>query len=219
MVIFYILLVISVLGVATVLLLLRKEEKEEDRLLPKIPIPLINPALGSEATLPSEGRIIEQEISLTAQRDQWMEKYQRLDKLFQEESAALTKAEELLQAEVNNRKGFNKLKDILEKELKDAKDKTRITQVELNASQAEGERYKERINYLEEKVTRLEKAIFAKEEEMTSLLKSLKANHAGVVTTTAPEDSALGLAGGGALPKSLTKLPLPSDSPISEKKE
>ena len=122
-----------------------------------------------------EEKKIEQEIDLTAQLEEWNGKYERLDKLFKEKSAALEKAEESLRNELNNRKEFNKVKDILEKELREAKDKARNIHTELSAAKAEAEGNKKRTNQLEEKVTKLEKALLGKDDEITALAKRLEA--------------------------------------------
>ncbi|MBI5415640.1 MAG: hypothetical protein HZA29_02380 [Candidatus Omnitrophica bacterium] len=133
-----------------------------------------------------EEKRIEQEIDLTARLEEWKEKYGRLDKIFQEKSAALAKNEELLQAELNNRKEFNKFKDMLEKDLKDARDKARTVQVELNGTRAEAESYKKRVNQSEEKVTKMEKALLAKDDEIAGLVKRLETKPAPPVEATVP---------------------------------
>ncbi len=120
-----------------------------------------------------EEKRIEAEIGLTSQLNELKEKYELLDRLFKEKSSALEKSEESLQNELKNRKEFNKVKDILEKELKDTKDKARNVQAEMNASQAEAESDQKRINQLEEKVTKLEKTMIAKEDEISDLRKRL----------------------------------------------
>lgn len=100
-----------------------------------------------------EKKQIETEMDLTAQLSALQEKYDQLDKLFKEKSQALEAAEESVQNELKNRKEFNKVKDLLEKELKDTKDKARNTQVEL---------------------TSLEKNILAKDDEINNLVKRLQ---------------------------------------------
>ena len=61
-----------------------------------------------------------------------------------------------LKNELNNRKEFNKIKDILEKDLREAKDRARNVQLELNAAKTEAEESKKRIDQLEDKVTKME---------------------------------------------------------------
>ena len=128
---------------------------------------------GPQLTAAEEKRI-EQEIDFAARLEEWKEKCERLDKLLQEKSAAFVKNEELLAVEVNNRKEVNKLKDMLEKELKDAREKARVIQVELNASRVEAESYKKRVNQLEEKITKMEKALLAKDDDIAGLVKRLE---------------------------------------------
>ncbi|MBI5024637.1 MAG: hypothetical protein HZC18_06540 [Candidatus Omnitrophica bacterium] len=136
----------------------------------------------------AEEKKIEQEIDLAARSEEWKEKYERLNKLFNEKSAALTKSEESLQNELSNRKEFNKLKDMLEKELREAKDKARNVQVELNAARTEAEGSKKRIAQLEEKIIKMEKAILEKDDEVADLAKRLQAAVSiRPVTAAAPE--------------------------------
>lgn len=151
------------------------------------------PAARGGALSADEEKKIEQEIDLAARLEEWEEKYERLDKLFNEKSAALAKSEESLRNELNNRKEFNKVKDILEKELKDHKDKARNIQVELTAAMAESEGYKKRITQMEEKVAKLEKTVMGKEHEAAELSKRLQQSAAGApgVTAAPPESKIL----------------------------
>ena len=152
------------------------------------PAPKKREVFSQEAKLPAdEEKKIEQEISFSAQVEEWKEKYERLDKFFSEKSMALEKCEESLKGELNNRKEFNKVKDILEKELKEAKDKTRGIQAEWNAAKAEAEGHKKRINQLEEKVAKAEKAVLGKDDEIADLNRRLKAaSSASAVIVAAP---------------------------------
>ena len=118
-----------------------------------------------------EEKHIEEEIDLTLQFHELKEKYERLDSLFKEKSSELEKAQRSLETELRTRKEFNKVKDILEKELKDVKDRTHNLQIELISAKTEAEGYQKRINQLETKVTQLEKEILQKEEAMEELLK------------------------------------------------
>ena len=136
----------------------------------------------------AEEKKIGQEIDLAARIEEWKGKYERLDKLFNEKSAALTKSEEFLQNELSNRKEFNKLKDMLEKELREVKDKARNVQVELNAANTGAEGSKRRIAQLEEKITKMEKAILEKDDEAADLAKRFQAGASiPPVAAVAPE--------------------------------
>lgn len=136
----------------------------------------------------AEEKKIEQEIDLAARSEEWKGKYERLDKLFNEKSAALTRSEESLQNELSNRKEFNKLKDMLERELREAKDKARNVQVELSTAKTEAEGSKKRIAQLEEKITKMEKTILQKDDEVADLAKRLQAAASiPPVTAAAPE--------------------------------
>lgn len=130
-----------------------------------------DPAASQVVLSAAEEKKIEQEIDLAAQIQEWKEKYERLDNLFNEKSAALEKSEESLNTELNTRKEFNKLKDILEKELREAKDKARNIQGELNAARTEAEGSRKRIAQLEDKAEKMEKVILERDDEISALNK------------------------------------------------
>ena len=121
-----------------------------------------------------EEKSINREIELSAEISELKEKCAHLESMLKEKSVDLETAQAALDNELKNRKDFNKVKDILEKDLKDTKDKSRGIQVELSNAQSEGERYKKRITLLEEKVTRLEKDLLGKEDKIDELVKRLQ---------------------------------------------
>lgn len=149
--------------------------------------PEAEPAAPPVVLSAGEEKKIEQEIDFTAQINEWQGKYERLDQLFNEKSAALEKSEESLRNELSNRKEFNKLKDMLEKELRGAKDKARGIQVELNAARTEAEGNRKRIAQLEDKVTTMEKVIRGKDNEIAVLNKRLQAVASVPSVAAAPE--------------------------------
>lgn len=93
-------------------------------------------------------------------------KLEKIDSLLREKSEELEKTRKDLAAELRNRKEFNKIKDILEKELKDLKDRNRISQNEVTASQTETQSNLKRITQLEEKIKKLEKENREREEAL-----------------------------------------------------
>ncbi len=117
---------------------------------------------------------IEKEIHLTTQLDELKEKFERTEKLFTEKSKELEKSQVLLDSELKNKREFNKVKDLLEKELADTRDRIRKVQVEFTSTKTESESYKKRINQLEEKVTKLEKELLKKDDEVDDLTKRLQ---------------------------------------------
>lgn len=149
--------------------------------------PQAEPAAPPVVLSADEEKKIEQEIDFTAQINEWQGKYERLDQLFNEKSAALEKSEESLRNELSSRKEFNKLKDMLEKELREAKDKARGVQVELNAARTEAEGNRKRIAQLEDKVTTMEKVICGKDNEIAALNKRLQAVASVPSVAAAPE--------------------------------
>lgn len=110
---------------------------------------------------------------LQAQFTELQSKYHRLETLFQEKGDALAKSDVALQNELKNRKEFNKVKDILEKELKEAKDRCRNLQIEVTSGQTESQSYLKRVNQLEEKIKKLEKEIINKEDELKEVQTTL----------------------------------------------
>lgn len=109
------------------------------------------------------------------------EKCERLEKILKEKNEELEKIHPALSNEIKNRKEFNQVKDVLEKELKDTKDKFRQSQNDSNSLNQEIEKHKKRIDQLEEKVIECEKQFleaenFAKEKDrkIAQLSKSLE---------------------------------------------
>ena len=73
--------------------------------------------------------------------------------------------------EQKNKKDFNKVKDVLEKELKEVRDQSRAFQVAAKNSEMEAQSYQKRVNQLENKVKEVEKEVFAKEDDLKSAQK------------------------------------------------
>ncbi len=113
----------------------------------------------SETEIPAKERKWPAHVEATLELSQLKEKYERLEKLLNEKSESLEKSEKTLEAELRNRKEFNKVKDILEKEIKDHKVKIKDLQIEATNAQTETGGFKNRVNQLETKVTKLEKNI------------------------------------------------------------
>ncbi len=108
---------------------------------------------------------------LKNQFDGLKEKHQILVSLHEEKLVALEKAEQALGYEQKNRKDFNKVKDVLEKELKEVKDQSRAFQVAAKNSEMEAQSYQKRVNQLENKVKEVEKEVFVKEDDLKSAQK------------------------------------------------
>jgi len=98
--------------------------------------------------------------------NEFKEKYDRLEVILREKNQELEKTHQTLLNELKNQKEYNKVKDILEKEIKDLKDKSRALQIELSDNQTEIGKYKLRINQLEEKVAKGEKIILTHEDAL-----------------------------------------------------
>ncbi len=93
---------------------------------------------------------------LLTQHNEQKTQYAKLETLFKEKSAGLEKSEKSLTNELKNQKDFNKIKDILEKEIKDAKEKISSLQSDVLTAQTETQTQLKRVSQLEEKVKKLE---------------------------------------------------------------
>lgn len=111
-----------------------------------------------------ESDLLMESEDLKVQNKEIQKKHDKLDTLLSEKTAALEKSEKTLSHELKNSKEFNKVKDVLEKELKDTKDKNKNMQNEMSTVQAEVQTQLNRVNILEKKVTDLDKESLAKED-------------------------------------------------------
>ncbi len=102
------------------------------------------------------------------------EKYQRLEKLFEEKTQEFEKIQNSLNVELKVKKEFHKVKDILEKEIKDIKDRSHKQTLEIGALNAETENYKKRISQLEEKIKSKEQDIKEKEQQISEMIKRIQ---------------------------------------------
>lgn len=122
----------------------------------------------------SEEKTSENESALSSQLSGLQEKYQKLDALFKEKSAELQKTKESLDNEIKNRKEFENVKELLEKEITDSKDRTRNIQAEGENAAAEIKRYEKRAAQFEEKADKLEKDLIEKDNKINELLNRLE---------------------------------------------
>ncbi|MBU0468856.1 MAG: elongation factor G [Candidatus Omnitrophica bacterium] len=117
-----------------------------------------------------EEEILDREIEIAAELSTLKEKYERLEKLFNEKQFELEAVENNLKSEVKNRKEFNRVKDILEKELRDVRDRSHELNNKTKESEARSENLTRRIEQLEKKLAATEKDLLAKEDEVKKLL-------------------------------------------------
>ena len=128
-----------------------------------------------EKPLPEpQGEEKEAPSSSSSELNKLQGKYEKLDALFKEKGAELQKAQESLENEVRDRKEFNTVKDLLEKELKDSKDRTRDIKVEGENTKSEIERHQKRAALLEEKMALLERELVEKDDKINDLVKRLQ---------------------------------------------
>lgn len=117
-----------------------------------------------------EEKSLELELEIAAELSTLKEKYERLEKLFNEKEFELEAVENNLKNEVKNRKEFNKVKDALDKELKDIKDKGHELNNKTREAEARSENLTRRIEQLESKLSATEKGLLSKEDEVKKLL-------------------------------------------------
>ncbi|OGX20704.1 MAG: hypothetical protein A2Y04_05065 [Omnitrophica WOR_2 bacterium GWC2_45_7] len=190
----------------------QKRSSKEEKNLEESSTPLINASPQDSAVLltatpeeslkgtpltEEEEKNIMQEIEFTTQLSELKEKHDTLDRILRDKNNELEQSRQTLEIELKNKKDYNKVKDILEKDLKEIKERARTLQGELAASQAENEGHKKRVHQLETKTSTLEKHITQKEEEITALnkqLQDLRKNSKS--TTTSLPQSAPAEAGG-----------------------
>ncbi|MCA9400462.1 MAG: hypothetical protein KC713_02460 [Candidatus Omnitrophica bacterium] len=102
-----------------------------------------------------EERFIEKEVNTSLELNELKEKHKTLENLLKEKTEALDKSETNLKNEQKNRKDFNKVKDILEKELSDTKDRAKKLQSELNLLKTDNDNFRKHIERLESTITEL----------------------------------------------------------------
>ena len=144
--------------------------------------PIHQPSSVNDAAIGQIAPIKEANTDFQAwQSTQFKEKLDKLEALLNEKNQTLEKAERELASELKNRKEFNKVKDALEKELKDSRVRARDLQIELTSTQTESAGFKNRVNQLELKVTNLQKtvtelehSIHDKDEKIQDLTKKLQ---------------------------------------------
>ncbi len=150
---------------------LKKRGPEERPVLPKFDTSLNSPSQTGTASLrlneptqKSNQPVLNQaNVAPLPKEFDAQQKYEKLEILLKEKTEALESAEKTLSHELKAQKEFNKVRDILEKEIKDKKDQIRKLEVELTEVHTEVNSHLKRIDQLEEKVKKLEKEIRDKE--------------------------------------------------------
>lgn len=134
MIFLIIMVTITAVGLGMIAFLLIREKKMADRSLrlsiPEAVAPSISSSIAeTKENIPSdkiseeEKYVIEKEVHLSFELDELKQKYERLDRILNEKNTELEQTKQFLDSELTAKKEFNKFKDILEKEIKDNKDK------------------------------------------------------------------------------------------------
>lgn len=105
---------------------------------------------------------------LKSQHQELQQKYEKLETLFQEKSQELEHTKTELESELKNRKEFNKLKDLLEKEVRDTKDKVKAAHARESQAETEAISLQKRIEQLELRLSKTEKEILEKEKALNA---------------------------------------------------
>ena len=157
----------------------KKKEAEVIQPSPRQKISLITPTpqkfgtaglkLNAEPLATKESaQEIKNEEEMNIDQTQLKIKYEKLEHLLNEKNEIIDRNEKALAHEIKNRKEFNKVKDLLEKEVHDRKDHIRKLQIEVTSAQTEAQAYLKRVNQLEEKVKKVEKTVLEKGEELAA---------------------------------------------------
>ncbi|MCC6759511.1 MAG: hypothetical protein IT395_07805 [Candidatus Omnitrophica bacterium] len=120
-------------------------------------------AAPSPADTKAESELSLKYDELLTEHKELQEKLTKMEVLFAEKSSTLEKSEKTLSNELKNQKEFNKIKDLLEKEIKESKEKVKMLQADVTNAQTEAQTYLKRIGQLEEKVKKLEVEVLTSE--------------------------------------------------------
>ncbi len=180
-----IMMTLTALGLGIIAFLLIREKRTADRSLrlsiPEAVAPAINSSvietkenLTSENISEEEKHAIEKEVHISFELEELKEKYARLERMLNEKNTELEQTKQFLDSELTAKKEFNKFKDILEKEIKENKDKGVALKSQLNIVKTENENANRRIEQFEEKALSLERELLAKQQENERILGQLK---------------------------------------------
>ncbi|MBN1870407.1 MAG: elongation factor G [Candidatus Omnitrophica bacterium] len=148
-----------------------KEKPKHEELNALVEIPDESPF---KPLTPAEHKDLEEEIHLSLQLSELQEKYAELQKHFDENQAELEKHRQVLKEETKKRKEFNQVKNALEKEVKDAKDKHYEIEKKSDDATREVESWKRRADQLEQKINRRQKEVLEKENELEKARKEFQ---------------------------------------------
>src|SRR3989339_110988 len=147
----------------------------DQKILPEemIPLPPQEDVPQKSIISVEEEEILDREIEVAAELSTLKEKHERLERLFNEKQLELEAVDNNLKSEVKNRKEFNRVKDILEKELRDVRDRSHELSNKTKEAEARSENLTRRIEQLEKKLTATEKELLVKEDEVKKLLNDI----------------------------------------------
>ena len=175
---------------------------------------------------PNESQVLlEENLAKTAQLEELQTKYEKLDKIFKEKNDEFEKVLKELENETKNRKEFNKVKDLLEKEIKDLRDKNHKLQLELSAANAEAENHKKKATQLDDKISARDKEIREKEKQIDELVKRMQTFAAPAAPELTPEQPSPSPVtsvesdvqqGPQSAKESIAETPVPADTPKPE---
>ncbi len=127
--------------------------------------PQDTPDINEEGVEPLDENLIESDESLQNFKE-LENKYESLNQLLKEKSEDLEKAQETLNNELKNREDYQKVKNLLEEELLDVKDRARQIQKEKESLETEFAKTNNILPELEEKANKLEEELLKREEEL-----------------------------------------------------
>lgn len=112
--------------------------------------------------------------SLPNEFSEWQEKYEKLEQLLLEKTEELAKQAQAFKATLSAREEFEKVKTILETELKEYKEKNHSLALELSTNHNQIENYKQHTKQLEDYLKSKELVITEKDRQIDELVKRLQ---------------------------------------------
>lgn len=144
-----------------------QEQSSEKMNVPKESVVEGNNSPDLPIAKPSES--MERELEASSQLEALKAKYKKLDEMFQEKSEELQKADNTLMNEMKNRQDFDKLKELLEGELRDVKGRARELQQSLRDARMETEFQKNQAVELKEQISQLEVNLDKKDDALDKI--------------------------------------------------
>jgi hypothetical protein len=141
---------------------------------PTAPNKFSSPKLSESKLSELDQKFLDREVEISSELAELKERYQKIESMLSEKNEEIDRLQMNLNVELSNKKEFNKIKDVLEKEIKEGKERIRENHAEFNTTKTELDNSKKRVHQLEEKIVKFEKEILITEREVQLLADKLK---------------------------------------------